>query len=142
MKHFSLYIHIPFCLHKCPYCDFNTYAVSRAPEEEYVTALLSELDFRAAQKEWAGRTVKTIYFGGGTPSLFSPRAFRRLIFYICQLFPVDPKIEITLEANPGTVTAESLSGYRLAGINRLSIGAQSFNSEALKTLGRIQRHMP
>lgn len=140
MKHFSLYLHIPFCFHKCPYCDFNTYAVSRAPEDEYVAALLAELDFRAATPQWKGRTVKTVYFGGGTPSLFSPKAFRKIIFYICKTFPVDPKVEITIEANPGTVSPENLAGYRLAGINRISLGAQSFNAQFLKTLGRI--HAP
>ncbi len=137
MKPFALYLHIPFCFHKCPYCDFNTYAVSRTPEDDYVAALLAEMDFRASTEEWRGRTVKSVYFGGGTPSLFSPKAFRKIIFYICKTFPVDSRVEITIEANPGTVNADNLSGYRAAGVNRISLGAQSFNPQHLKTLGRI-----
>lgn len=137
MKPFSIYIHIPFCFHKCPYCDFNTYAVATAPEQVYTAALLSELDYRASQPEWAGRPVQTIYFGGGTPSLFSPRSIRKILSVISKTFPVQDIVEVSLEANPGTVGTDSLSGYREAGVNRLSIGAQSFNSETLKTLGRV-----
>lgn len=140
MRDFSLYLHIPFCYHKCPYCDFNTYAVTTVPEREYVSALLSELDFRAVQKEWRGRTVATIFFGGGTPSLLSAFGIRRILEGIVRLFPVSEKAEISLEANPGTVTLDTLIGYRESGINRLSFGAQSFSTERLKTLGRI--HTP
>jgi len=137
MKPFSLYLHIPFCLHKCPYCDFNTYALSSFPEREYVAALLSELDFRASLPEWKGRTIQTIYFGGGTPSLFAPASIRKIIATALKTFPLDDKIEISLEANPGTLSYDKLCGYYEAGVNRLSLGVQSFESSTLKSLGRI-----
>lgn len=134
---FSIYIHIPYCFHKCPYCDFNTYAVAVAPEIKYTEALLSELDFRAETEDWIGREVQTIFFGGGTPSLFAPKYIKKIISLICNRFPVSPNIEITMEVNPGTVTIETLGGYKHAGVNRLSIGAQSFNPATLRTLGRM-----
>lgn len=140
MKPISIYLHIPFCFHKCPYCDFNTYAVSAIPEKEYVSALLAELDYRASLPEWRARVVQTIYFGGGTPSLFQPASIRKIISTICKTFPLDENTEISLEANPGTVTPESLIGYREAGVNRVSLGAQSFDRTTLKTLGRM--HFP
>ncbi len=140
MKPFSLYIHIPFCFHKCPYCDFNAYAVSAIPEKEYVSGLLAELDYRAEQPEWRARVVQTIYFGGGTPSLFQPASIRKIISAICKTFPLDERAEISLEANPGTVSQESIAGFADAGVNRLSLGAQSFERTTLKTLGRI--HSP
>jgi oxygen-independent coproporphyrinogen-3 oxidase len=137
MAPFSLYLHIPFCLHKCPYCDFNTYAVAQAPEEDYTSALLAELDYRAAEEAWNGRPIQTIYFGGGTPSLFSPRSFERIITFLARRFPIEPEVEITIEANPGTVHLDNLKGYRSTGINRISIGAQSFNAQMLRLLGRV-----
>lgn len=140
MKGFALYIHVPYCFHKCPYCDFNTYAVATIPEKEYISALLAELDFRASEKGWRGREVQTIFFGGGTPSLFSPSSIRKVISTINRLFPVSEEVEVSLEANPGTITSDSLLGFREAGINRLSIGAQSFSQESLKRLGRM--HTP
>lgn len=136
-KPFSLYVHIPYCFHKCPYCDFNTYAVSQAPEREYTDSILSELDFRAALPEWKGREVQTIFFGGGTPSLFHPTQIGKVIGTARNRFQFASNIEISLEANPGTISYESLAGYREAGVNRLSIGAQSFNVNLLKKLGRI-----
>lgn len=136
MKPFSLYLHIPFCVHKCPYCDFNTYATATIPEREYTTALLCELDFRAAEWQWRGRQVQTVYFGGGTPSLFSPAAIGKIISHIARVFPISDEIEISLEANPGAIAFETLAGYREVGVNRLSFGAQSFSSELLHTLGR------
>ena len=136
-KPFSLYVHIPFCLHKCPYCDFNTYAVASLPEKEYVAALLSELDFRAASEDWAGRPLQTIYFGGGTPSLLSSTAVSKIISSATSHFRLLPEAEITLEANPGTVNPDMLLACRQAGVNRLSLGAQSFNVEILRGLGRI-----
>ncbi|RMG41732.1 MAG: radical SAM family heme chaperone HemW [Candidatus Dadabacteria bacterium] len=140
MKSFALYVHIPYCLHKCPYCDFNTYAVSAIPEDDYVAALLSEIDYRASLEEWHGREVSSIYFGGGTPSLFSPGSIRKILAVASRLFPISNRVEITLEANPGTVDADMLYGYREAGVNRLSLGIQSFQPETLHTLGRI--HTP
>ncbi len=140
MRPVSVYLHIPFCFHKCPYCDFNTYAVPRMPEEEYVAALLAELDARAATPAFRGRTVQTVYFGGGTPSLLSPHAIDRILSAIRSTFDWERGIEVSLEANPGAVTNELLSGYRAAGVNRLSFGAQSLNPKTLRALGRI--HTP
>jgi oxygen-independent coproporphyrinogen-3 oxidase len=139
-KPFSLYVHIPFCFHKCPYCDFNAYAVSSIPEKEYVSALLAELDYRSTLPEWHGRTIQSIYFGGGTPSLFQPNSIRKIIRSVCSLFPVDERVEVSLESNPGTLTPDNLQGYRDAGVNRLSIGAQSFQRRVLAALGRM--HSP
>lgn len=136
MKPFSLYIHIPYCYQKCPYCDFNTYAVHSVPEEEYAAALLSELDWRANQDGWKGRPIQTIYFGGGTPSIFSAKVIRKILSVTTKLFPVMDYIEVSLEANPGTVSTDNLSALKEAGVNRLSFGAQSFSSNSLKTLGR------
>ena len=137
MRPFSLYVHIPYCLHKCPYCDFNTYALASFPEKEYAAAVLAELDYRSSLHEWRGRVVQSIYFGGGTPSLFSPASLRRVVSSVMKTFPVDDNIEVTLEANPGTVSYDTLSGYYEAGINRLSLGAQSFSPEILRSLGRM-----
>lgn len=140
MKPFSLYLHIPYCHHKCPYCDFNTYAVSTIPEKEYTAALLAELDYYGSKEEWQGRPIQTVFFGGGTPSVFSPRSISKIIAAICRTFPIEDCAEISLEANPGSVTAENLAGYWEGGVNRLSIGAQSFNQETLRALGRV--HSP
>lgn len=140
MKPFSIYIHIPFCLHKCPYCDFNTYAVPRVPEEEYIEALLAELDYRLFESAWRGREVQTIYFGGGTPSLFSGGGIRSIISFICRRLPVATDAEISMEINPGTASIDLLSSFHAAGVNRASFGVQSFQSRVLKTLGRM--HTP
>jgi oxygen-independent coproporphyrinogen-3 oxidase len=132
----SLYVHIPWCVRKCPYCDFNSHeARERIPEQEYVEALLRDLE-QDLPRAW-GRIVHSIFIGGGTPSLFSPEAIDRLLSGIRARLPLDQNIEITLEANPGTVDEEHFRGFREAGINRLSIGIQSFDDEKLKTLGRI-----
>jgi oxygen-independent coproporphyrinogen-3 oxidase len=137
MRAFSLYVHIPYCHSKCPYCDFNSYAAASWPEEDYVRALLSEMRRRAGEAPWAGRRVKTIFFGGGTPSLFRPESIGALIAAAERSFGVESGAEVTLEANPGTVNAAKLSGMRAAGVNRMSFGAQSFNPATLKFLGRI-----
>ncbi|MCB0333498.1 MAG: radical SAM family heme chaperone HemW [Bdellovibrionales bacterium] len=137
MTPFSLYIHVPYCLHKCPYCDFNTYALSHIPEQDYVTALLSELDTVSREPHWKGRTVQSIYFGGGTPSLFHPTSIGKIIGTISRCFPLDPLAEISLEANPGTIDNEIAELLGDAGINRISLGAQSFQPKVLETLGRI-----
>jgi oxygen-independent coproporphyrinogen-3 oxidase len=138
---FSLYIHIPYCLVKCPYCDFNAYAVQTWPEERYVDALCAELRHYVSEPPWAGQAVATVYFGGGTPSLFSPAAIQRFLKCVTDVCPlVAPDIEITLEADPASVTREKLVGYRAIGINRLSLGVQSFQPQLLKTLGRL--HSP
>lgn len=132
----ALYIHIPWCVRKCPYCDFNSHAAGPTlPEEEYVDALLADLD--SDLRHAHGRPLTSIFFGGGTPSLFSDRALGRLLEGVEQRIPFAPDIEITLEANPGTFEQAKFKGYRSLGINRLSIGVQSFQEAKLKALGRI-----
>jgi len=132
----SLYVHLPWCVRKCPYCDFNSHA-SRGdlPEEAYLNALLEDLDQDLAST--AGRPVSTIFFGGGTPSLLSPGFFARLLDALGRRLSLAGDAEITLEANPGTVDRDGFDGFRAAGINRLSIGVQSFDPEHLTALGRI-----
>jgi oxygen-independent coproporphyrinogen-3 oxidase len=134
---FSLYIHIPYCQAKCPYCDFNSYAASSWPETDYVRALIRELAHRAASGPWNSQGVKTIFFGGGTPSLFAPDSIGLVIEAAEHIFGIEPSAEITLEANPGTVDYAKLAGFKAAGINRLSFGAQSFDPVILRFLGRI-----
>ncbi len=134
---FSLYIHIPYCHSKCPYCDFNSYAASTWPEERYVDALLAELASRADSGPWTNGSIATIFFGGGTPSLFRPESIGRVIEAAARRFGIDRDAEITLEANPGTVDSARLAGMRAAGVNRISFGAQSFNPATLKFLSRI-----
>lgn len=134
---FSLYVHIPYCHSKCPYCDFNSYAAASWPEDDYVRALISEMRRRAGEAPWAGRRIKTIFFGGGTPSLFRPESIAAVIAAAERSFGIETGAEVTLEANPGTVDASKLAGMRAAGVNRMSFGAQSFNPETLRFLGRI-----
>ena len=132
----SLYIHIPWCVRKCPYCDFNSHeARGDLPEDDYVAALL--LDLEAALPRVWGRQVLTVFIGGGTPSLISVRALDALLAGVRARLPLVADAEITMEANPGTVEAEKFAGFRAAGINRLSLGIQSFNDGHLKALGRI-----
>ncbi|RMH82824.1 radical SAM family heme chaperone HemW [Pseudomonas sp. AOB-7] len=132
----ALYIHIPWCVKKCPYCDFNSHAAGPTlPEEEYVDALLADLDADLGQVH--GRPLSSIFFGGGTPSLFSDRALGRLLEGVERRVAFAGDIEITLEANPGTFEQAKFKGYRALGINRLSIGVQSFQEAKLKALGRI-----
>lgn len=137
---FSLYVHVPFCSQKCPYCDFNTYAVSRVPEDEYVTALLSELAAFSRDSRFAGRELSSVFFGGGTPSLFSPESIGKVVATASSHFPLLAGAEVTLEANPGRPCKERYSGYRAAGVNRLSFGVQSFDAGRLTLLGR--EHSP
>lgn len=132
----ALYIHIPWCVRKCPYCDFNSHAAGPSlPEEEYVDALLADLD--ADQAHAHGRELTSIFFGGGTPSLFSAKSLGRLLEGVQRRVPFASDIEITLEANPGTFEQAKFRDYRSLGINRLSIGVQSFQEAKLKALGRI-----
>ncbi|GIZ12580.1 radical SAM family heme chaperone HemW [Pseudomonas sp. NCCP-436] len=132
----ALYIHIPWCVRKCPYCDFNSHAAGPVlPEDEYVSALLDDLDTDLPLVH--GRPLVSIFFGGGTPSLFSDRALGRLLEGVERRIPFAADIEITLEANPGTFEQAKFKGYRALGINRLSIGVQSFQHDKLKALGRI-----
>lgn len=132
----SLYVHFPWCMKKCPYCDFNSHeAVGGFPEDEYLSALRADLE-QALPLIW-GRKIYTIFIGGGTPSLLSAKGLDRLISDIRTLLPLDGAVEITMEANPGTFEAEKFKSYRSSGINRLSIGIQSFNAKHLQALGRI-----
>ncbi|AXA65280.1 radical SAM family heme chaperone HemW [Pseudomonas oryzihabitans] len=132
----ALYIHIPWCVRKCPYCDFNSHAAGPTlPEAEYVDALLADLDNDLAHVH--GRPLTSIFFGGGTPSLFSAEALGRLLDGVARRLSFAPDIEITLEANPGTFEQAKFVAYRGLGINRLSIGIQSFQDAKLKALGRI-----
>jgi oxygen-independent coproporphyrinogen-3 oxidase len=134
---FSLYVHIPYCQAKCPYCDFNSHAASAWPEEDYTRALIEEMQRRAVEASFKGNSISTIFFGGGTPSLFQPPSIGQILDAAQKTFGIERDAEITLEANPGTVDQEKLSGFRVAGVNRLSFGAQSFNDATLKFLGRI-----
>jgi len=131
----SLYVHIPWCVKKCPYCDFNSHEKNAAfDEENYVRALL--LDLEKEHQLCQQRSLQSIFFGGGTPSLFSAEAIERIIDHASRLFKFGD-IEITLEANPGTFEQEKFNTFRAAGVNRLSIGIQSFNEDHLQKLGRI-----
>jgi oxygen-independent coproporphyrinogen-3 oxidase len=132
----ALYVHMPWCVRKCPYCDFNSHELrAELPERQYVEALIADLD-HALPKVW-GRAVYSIFFGGGTPSLFSAASIEALLSAIRARVRLVPEAEITLEANPGTVDVEKFKGYREAGVNRLSLGIQSFDAAHLKQLGRI-----
>ncbi|HET8694483.1 MAG: oxygen-independent coproporphyrinogen III oxidase-like protein [Burkholderiales bacterium] len=141
----SLYIHLPWCLRKCPYCDFNSHQVSttagntsrldEATERRYLEALCADLE-SALPQIW-GRRVHTIFMGGGTPSLFSPEGLDRLLADVRARLPLEPNCEITLEANPGTFEKDRFRAFRQAGVNRLSIGVQSFDDAKLKALGRV-----
>ena len=134
---FSLYVHIPYCISKCPYCDFNSHVAARIPEEEYTQALLRELRHYSESEAWAGRSVKTTFFGGGTPSTFQGGSVGAVLDEVAKLFGFDERAEITLEANPGAVDAGRFRDYRACGVNRISIGAQSFDAELLRFLGRV-----
>ena len=132
---YALYVHVPWCRHVCPYCDFNVYATSAVPEADDVRAYRAELAAWSAHPAWCDRQPDTVYLGGGTPSLLSPGAIAALLASVRGLGLRDGA-EVTLEANPGTVTMERLAGYRAAGVTRVSLGAQSFQPGVLSTLGR------
>ncbi|MCG6382698.1 radical SAM family heme chaperone HemW [Vibrio fluvialis] len=136
----SLYVHIPWCVQKCPYCDFNSHALKAdIPEEEYIDALLEDLDTDIERYQLAGdpRLLHSIFIGGGTPSLISADGIGRLLRGIEARIAFKPDIEITMEANPGTIEAERFDGYRHVGVTRISIGVQSFEPDKLTRLGRI-----
>jgi putative oxygen-independent coproporphyrinogen III oxidase len=134
---FSLYIHIPYCISKCPYCDFNSHVVAEIPETGYTDTLLRELEYYGDQDAWRGRLVQSIFFGGGTPSTFRPQSIGKLLAWVAATFQINADCEITLEANPGTVDSEKFFGYREASVNRISVGVQSFQPRLLKFLGRV-----
>ena len=132
----ALYVHMPWCVRKCPYCDFNSHQLkSAAPDASYIDMLIR--DFDAELPRLGGRRIETVFFGGGTPSLFQPEDFSRLLGALRQRIAFDHGVEITMEANPGTIERGRFAGYREAGINRVSLGAQSFAPRALEVLGRI-----
>ncbi|HQR49791.1 MAG TPA: radical SAM family heme chaperone HemW [Steroidobacteraceae bacterium] len=133
----SLYVHLPWCVRKCPYCDFNSHPVPSAgiPERAYLAALLADLDDSAPAV--AGREVVSVFFGGGTPSLFADHAIGAILARLRDLLPVADDVEVTLEANPGTVERGAFAAYRAVGVNRVSLGAQSFDDRRLAALGRI-----
>lgn len=131
----SLYIHIPWCVRKCPYCDFNSHTTDKIPEQAYIAALIEDLEQELASVQ--GRPLVSIFFGGGTPSLFSAQAINSLLEAVAKRIHFSPDIEITLEANPGTFEQEKFSAFHRAGINRLSLGVQSFQQHHLIALGRI-----
>ncbi|WP_083399492.1 radical SAM family heme chaperone HemW [Nitrosomonas cryotolerans] len=139
----SLYIHIPWCLKKCPYCDFNSHEVrggdSGIPEDEYISALIHDLE--AALPNIWGRSIASIFLGGGTPSLLSAQSIDTLLTAVRTLLPLEHFAEITMEANPGTFEAKKFADFRAAGINRLSIGIQSFNPGHLRKLGRVHNDL-
>ena len=132
----SLYIHIPWCVKKCPYCDFNSHESKiEIPEKRYVAALIADL--QQSVPRVYGRKIKSVFFGGGTPSLFSAASINEILSVVRMLTPLDYGAEITLEANPGAVDTAHFEGYKQAGVNRISLGIQSFNADYLKALGRI-----
>ena len=132
----SLYVHLPWCVRKCPYCDFNSHtAGAAAPKRRYLDALL--IDLQAESARAPDREIQSVFLGGGTPSLFSPDEINEILDGVRAFFTMSPDVEITMEANPGTVECGSPAGYRAAGVNRLSIGAQSFDDSLLSVLGRI-----
>ena len=135
----ALYLHMPWCVRKCPYCDFNSHQLkSRHPDGAYIDALIE--DFERELPLIAGRRIESVFFGGGTPSLFAPHEIARLLESLRQRIEFAPDVEVSLEANPGTIERGRFAGYREAGINRVSLGAQSFSARALERLGRI--HTP
>ncbi len=132
----ALYIHIPWCIEKCPYCDFNSHAVKQGiPEQEYIAHLLADLQQDLPLV--TGRSLSSIFIGGGTPSVFSAKGIAQILQGVKQRLPCEPHLEVTMEANPGTIEAERFAGYVAAGVNRFSIGVQSFQAAQLKALGRI-----
>ncbi|MBC7755290.1 MAG: oxygen-independent coproporphyrinogen III oxidase-like protein [Bdellovibrio sp.] len=132
----SLYIHIPWCVKKCPYCDFNSHeSRQEIPEKRYVAALIKDLE-QSVPRVY-GRKIKSVFFGGGTPSLFSADSIDEILSAVRMLTPLEYGAEVTLEANPGAVDTNHFAGYKQAGVNRISLGIQSFNADYLKALGRI-----
>ena len=134
----ALYAHFPWCVQKCPYCDFNSYTLrGQLPEMQYIDALKQDLDAQAESEAVIGRSLCSVFLGGGTPSLFSPASIGSFLEHARQRLSFAPDIEITLEANPGTIERGRFAEYQAAGINRVSLGAQSFDAAQLRTLGRI-----
>lgn len=135
---FGLYVHVPYCLTKCPYCDFNVRAGRSWPEARYVDALIAEIDHAARVPPFAGKRLETTFFGGGTPSLFSPGSIRSVLAAARDAFAASELLEVSLEATPDSIRTSTLRGFREAGVDRLSIGIESYRAHLLKRLGRLQ----
>lgn len=133
---FSLYLHFPYCSHRCPYCDFNVHVRKQIPENQFIAAIIAEAKFRSSLSEWKARKISTIFLGGGTPSLFSQDSILKLLSELKTIWDYEDNIEISIEANPDNLCAKKLQALKAAGVNRLSIGAQSLSDKFLKTLGR------
>ena len=137
-NHLSIYVHIPWCVHKCPYCDFNSHSLKNKPinefEEIYTQAVIDQVSNSEIRKN---KIIPSIFFGGGTPSLFSPNSIEKILLSISDKYTLEKDCEITLEANPGTIDQSFFKGYKKVGINRVSLGIQSFNDIHLKSLERI-----
>lgn len=136
---FGVYVHFPYCLSKCPYCDFASTAAKVVPEARYTAALEVELAARVAAHGLEGQRVDSVFIGGGTPSLWQPAFVERVLAALAKVLSLAPRAEVTLEANPGAADAERFAGYRAAGVNRLSMGVQSFQPATLAALGRAAR---
>jgi oxygen-independent coproporphyrinogen-3 oxidase len=134
---FSLYVHIPYCIRKCPYCDFNSHVVPEIPEKSYTEALIAEMEYYAGLGDWLDKPIQSIFFGGGTPSTFHPDSIGKILESVAFRWTLVSDCEITLEANPGAIDDANLFGYRACGVNRISLGVQSFQPQILKFLGRI-----
>jgi oxygen-independent coproporphyrinogen-3 oxidase len=134
----SVYIHLPYCSLKCPYCDFNVHIVKTIPETAYVAALKREIGFASSETAWSGRSIATVFFGGGTPSMFAPESIASVLGVLSDRFGLDPDCEVNLEANPDELaaTVDFAGDLRSAGVTRLSVGVQSFDADVLATLGR------
>ena len=133
---FGVYVHLPWCVKKCPYCDFNSHAIKQdLPETEYLQALIRDIEMESSLVQ--DRSITSIFFGGGTPSLFGENSIGTIIETLERTIGIERDAEITLEANPGTAEAGRFKGYRQVGVNRLSIGVQSFDDATLKRIGRI-----
>jgi oxygen-independent coproporphyrinogen III oxidase len=135
MSSLGIYLHIPYCLHKCGYCDFNSHPENRKEEESYIAALSLEIDHYASR--FSGRTFSTVFFGGGTPTILPPKSLDKIFCKVKNLFNLSSRCEITIEANPATIKQETLTQIRSAGFNRISIGVQSFDAEELNLLERV-----
>ncbi|MCH8208155.1 MAG: radical SAM protein, partial [Nitrospinae bacterium] len=137
-KHSGLYLHIPYCLHKCGYCDFNSHKINTEEMDQYVEALIREIDtYSQSSGPTSGKIIETIFFGGGTPTTLPVKSLARILETCRDRFPLSPDCEVTLEANPATILKDELKDLRSAGFNRLSVGVQSFHKKDLDLLERV-----
>ena len=134
---FSLYLHLPYCARRCPYCDFNTYVVHSMPEQRYVEAVLREMAWASGEPSWQGRRIATVFFGGGTPSLWGAEHVGAVLAWLDRWGGLASDAEVTLEANPGALEAGDLAGYAAVGITRVSVGVQALADDRLRALDRV-----